>query len=194
MKKYILIIAIIVLVVVAVVLALVYYSRTEPESSSNNKEEEEIIETILYADEEWGFEFNYPADWETKSLFQREGMATFGIDAPIEDKSGGPAASFIIVAFRPGGNIVFNVEMERSIKDLEETGALISQSQRTIAGFSAIELVYTDNPENPTTKQLHYFIDKGDIWYQIIYTAKQEKFNDYLARAEKMIESFKIAK
>ena len=193
MKKYILIIVIVVVVIIAVVLGLIYYLRVEPESPPDN-EEEQILAPIFYADEAWGFEFSYPADWKTRSLLQGEGMTTFGIDSPIEDKSGGPAASFIILAFSPGEEAVFNVEIERSIKDLEDMGVLTSQSQRTIAGFSAIELLYADDSENLTTEQLHYFIDGGDIWYQLLYAVKEEKFDEYLPEVEKMIESFKITK
>ena len=192
-KKYILIIVIVVIIIITAVLGLIYYLRVEPENLPNN-EEEQVLAPIFYADEEWGFEFSYPADWETRSLFQREGMTTFGIDSPVEDKSGGPAASFIVLAFNPGEEAVFNTEMERSIKDLEDTGILASQSQRTIAGFSAIELLYADDPENPTTEQLHYFIDGGDTWYQLLYAVKKEKFDEYLSEIEKMIESFKITK
>ena len=193
MKKYILIIVIIVVVVIAAVLSLIYYLRVEPESPLDNGEEQ-VSAPIFYADEEWEFEFSYPADWETRSLLQMEGMTTFGIDSPIEDKSGGPAASFIVLAFIPGEEAVFNTEMERSIKSLEDAGTLVSQSQRTITGFSAIELLYTDDPENPTTERLHYFIDGGDIWYQLLYAAKKEKFDEYLPEVEKMIESFRITK
>ena len=88
----------------------------------------------------------------------------------------------------PEEDQVFSVEMENSTKQLQAAGILISQSQETIAGFNAIELVYTDKPTSPKIKQLHYFIDGGNVWYQLLFTAKQEKFNEYGSSTGKRID------
>ncbi|KPJ55102.1 hypothetical protein AMJ47_01085 [Parcubacteria bacterium DG_72] len=194
MKKYILIIVIIVIIVAVLGSIYYYYLRNKPPEDSSDKGEEQIPELIFYADEEWGFEFNYPADWEEQSLTQREGMVSFAINAPIEEESGGSAASFFILAFNPTEGQVFSVEMENSIEQVEAAGILISQSQRTIADSNALELAYVDKPVDPESKQLHYFIDQGNTWYQLLYTAKQDKFDEYLPEIEKMIESFRITK
>ena len=195
MKKYVFIILVIVIIVLIVVGLVFYFLIKKPGSPAN--EEGQIPEgpaIISHSDEDWGFEINYPDNWTERDSLRREGMLSFAITAPIEDKSGGPAASFFVLAFNPEPGQVFDVVMENSIKQLQTAGILISSSKKTIAGYPAFELVYLDMPENAENKQLHYFIAKGDTWYQLLYKAKQDKFDQYLPEVEKMIESFRITK
>ena len=41
-------------------------------------------------------------------------------------------------------------------------------------------------------KTLHCFVDGGEIWYQILYTAQDGSFLEYLPQAKAIINSFKI--
>jgi hypothetical protein len=188
MKKYTIIILIIVAVLIIGGLALYFLIPKEEQPSSQGQG------SVFYSDPDWGFELSYPADWQVQPLPQGETMVSFGVIAPEKNDSGDTVAKLFVLAFKPLSSQVFENEMQNSIQQLQSMNIFISQSESTIGGYPAKELIYLDNPENPETKQLHYFIDRGDTWYQVLYAASSDKFDQYLPTAEDIIASFKITK
>jgi PsbP-like protein len=183
MKKYVFIALALVVLFVALGLGFIFYfSRTV---NKNNPAEEKQEEFVYYENQEWGFGFSYPAEWQKQPTIQKEGITSFKVAVP--------EANFSILAFNPGPSQVFEEEIQNSVQQLQGAGLFISQSDAEIAGYNAEEIVYFDNSA-PQNKQQRYFIDRGSIWYQIVYSATQEKFDQYLPQAEGMIASIKITK
>ena len=193
MKKYILIIVILVVIVVALGLAY-YFLRPEPEDNVPNGNNEEKPDYLVYADEKWDFEISYPTNWKEEKL-QGEGLIAFEIKAPKEE-SGISEATFLVFAFNPSSGQVFEDEIQKTINQLEAKDSLIFSSKETISDANAYKLVYIyyDDFSGRNIKQQHYFIDKRESWYQILYTAKEEVFDKYVSDIEQMVGSFRVTK
>jgi hypothetical protein len=193
MKKYILIILII--IIIAVALGLVYYFlKPRPENGTSNGGDEKKPDYLVYADEKWNFEINYLTGWKEEKL-QGEGLLVFEISV-LNEESGISEASLLVLAFNPSSSQVFEDEMKESIERLKAENALTSSSKETISGANAYKLVYAydDNFSGFKVKQQHYFINGGEVWYQILYTAREEIFDKHLLEAEQMAETFRIIK
>ena len=190
MKKYILIILII--VIIAAALGLVYYFlKPRPENGTSNGGDEKQPDYLVYADEKWNFEISYLTSWKEEKL-QGEGLVAFEISVPEEEGH----TSLFVMAFNPSSEQVFEDEMQKSIEQLEAEGILISSSKEAMSGTNAYKLVYTydDDFSGFKVKQQHYFIEGGEVWYQILYSAKEETFDKYLLEVEQMAETFRIIK
>jgi len=149
---------------------------------------------IVYSNESWNFEFKYSEDWDLEFEEESDVNLAFALNSPRQDDSIEASAGFLIVAYIPEEGKIFNEEVQKSIDQLKVGQVLIDYSEKSLAGRYAYEVIYSDSPSDPKTKQLHYFVDGGDIWYQLLYMAKQDIYNNHLGTIEDMINSFKIIK
>ena len=183
----------------ALVLTGVSCQDGSDKSSDKEKEKEKKIteeeEYSFYENKSWGFEIQYPKDWKEELIANEYDGVAVGFLSPLEEKEDSFQENVVVVASEPASGD-FDELMEEAIANLEEYeyGELIAYSKKTIAGFPAYELIYTDRYDKDIKKQLHCFINAGDVWYQLLYTAPENTFVDYLPKAKEIINSFKITK
>jgi len=65
---------------------------------------------------------------------------------------------------------------------------LLDYGNVIISGYPAYEASYVYED----IQYLHYFINAGDTWYQILYVALESTYSKYLDQVETMIDSFEI--
>lgn len=160
------------------------------DSNDPGGETEESYTT--YSNEKWKLEFKHPEEWYLEFENDSDIGLTLALNAPKSADAEESNAGFLVVAYVPEKEQVFNQEIEKSISQLEASQILIAQSEKTIAGRNGYELIYVDNPSTPKTKQLHYFIDGGDVWYQLLYMAEVDSYENWLEEVRGMVNSFKI--
>jgi hypothetical protein len=158
----------------------------------NSEEEEAGVRYNTYSNNEWGVEFKYPEDWTKEFENSTEENLSLGVNSPIIEEVGESSAGFLVIAHAPESGQLFDYAIQQSIDQLKASGILTAYSEKTIDSRRAYELIYSDSPNNPQTKQLHYFVDGGDTWYQLLYMAKYDFYNDYLDTAKNMVLSFRI--
>ena len=177
--------------ILLVSLALTGLSCEKERSKKREKEE-----YLTYKNEKWGFEIDYPEDWEKKILGEEAGGITVGFRIPAKDKESEEdfRENVVVLVGKPIPDKDFDELMEESLQDLPKMSgmALIEHSKVEVSGYPSYEIIYTELVETETYKYLHYFINAGNVWCQILYTAKHETYSDYLKEAQKMIRSFEI--
>jgi len=170
----------------------------DSKKDKEEKEEEKKTEDenySLYENKSWGFEIKYPDDWEKEVIANEYNGMAVGFLSPLENDEDNFQENIVVIAAEPNPDD-FDELMEEAIESLRdyEYGELIDSSEKTISSYPGYELIYTDSYSGEIKKQLHCFINASDVWYQILYTADENKFIKYLARAKTVINSFKIIK
>jgi len=166
--------------------------------ASCNKEEggsgviEEGNDYTVYSNDDWGFKFRYSEDWNLEYEKESETNLAVAFNSPLRGGSTKSNAGLLIVAYIPEKGQIFSQESQKHINQLEANQILIVYSEEVVSRRNSYKAIYVDSPSDPKTRQLHYFVDGGDIWYQILYMAEQEVYNDYLEIVEEMVNSFEI--
>ena len=75
----------------------------------------------------------------------------------------------------------------------DSNAELFDYSKVMMSGYPGYELNYTYNDYYlGMLRYQHYFIDAGDIWYQVLFTTLEDTHSDYLEQFELMIDSLKL--
>ncbi len=158
-------------------------------------EEEELKDYTLYKNEKWNFKIYYPDDWGKEIISDESEGVVVGFTAPAE----GPEDYFLegvaVVASTADPYEDFDELMAEIISEIEEDEywEMVDYSRETIGGYPGYKMIYTELYYAEEIKYLHYFVDRNDTWYQVIYVAEgDEKYNKYLEKVEIMINSFEI--
>ncbi len=171
--------------------------RKRKKEKDDEDEEEELKDYTLYEDEKWDFKIYYPKEWGKEIISDEPEGVVVGFTAPAESPEDFFLEGIVVVASVADPYQDFDELIAEIINIIQENeyGELINYSEETIGGYPSYKLIYKDAYYEKETKYLHYFVNEGDIWYQIIYGAEDEvKYSKYLEQVEIMVNSFEITK
>ncbi len=160
-------------------------------------EEEELKDYTLYENEKWNFKIYYPKDWGKEIVFDEPEGVGVGFTAPAESPEDYFLEGVVVIASAADPNQGFDELMTKIINEIQEGEywELVDYSKKMIGEYMGYKIIYIETYYAEETKYLHYFVDGGDNWYQILYGAENEvKYNKYLEQVEIMVNSFEIIK
>lgn len=178
----------------ALVLIGVVYKKENSEKPEEEKNEEEKFEDYLnYENEQWGFEIKYPEGWEKQEESPENGF-TIGFVTPYENADDFTKENIIVFASMPEQQN-FDDLMVQAIEEIpkDPNANLIDYSKVTVSGYPGYKLNYSYfDYYSGKLIYLHYFINAGDKWYQVLYVALESTYPQYLSQVQAMIDSFAI--
>lgn len=162
-------------------------------SESEDEEKEDKFENYLtYQNEEWGFEIKYPKDWEKEEEdYGYDGFSVIFI-TPQEGPDDMTSENVIVFVSGPEPED-FDELMTLIIEEfpLDSNKELFDYSRVMISGYPGYKLEYSDRSLGDL-RHRHYFINAGDVWYQVLYTTLESTYSEYLEQFEVMINSIKL--
>lgn len=166
----------------------------DDEKSDRKKKKTDVYASYdEYEKNDWGFEIKYPDDWEKEVLGESTEEFMVAFITPEEGRDDTYSQNVIVYASLAQPQD-FDELMQDAIAEMSDTPSVDMDSYRkvTISGHPAYVVKYSIADVAVTFKYLHYFIDGGEFWYQIMYMANEEGYSTFIDEAEKMIESFTI--
>ncbi len=185
------------LVVILVLVGIFLFKNEEVDESKlslNSKEEVDLYADYEeYKKSDWGFEVKYPKDWEQKKIDENGENLSIAFFSPKEDNLDVFIENVIVFASKAEGQD-FDELMGEGIKEMAEDPVkeLIENRKTSISGYPAYVLEYLVTDYATKSKYLHYFINAGERWYQILYTARIDTYDDHFKTVEKIINSMVI--
>lgn len=189
---------IIVPVLLLAALVLIGASCGEDDRRSRDRDDEEE-DYLTYENEEWEFEIKYPEDWKKEEEDYSSDEFTIIFTTPPEDEDDEIKENLLVYASTAQPDD-FDELMGELIEELSKDSyiTLLSNSRVIISGYPGYELSYTysdyysEELGEESLQYLHYFINAGDTWYQVLYVALESTYSKYIDQAETMIDSFEI--
>lgn len=154
-----------------------------------NKEEVEAPEVESYESFEnykndfRGFEIDYPSNWEKKEMGESESEFSIGFI--------GENGNVLVTAIQPTEND-FDELMQSGIAKISKDLDLKESKKVSLAGYPGYLLDYSGSDYDTESRYLHYFINGDDVWYQLLYTAEIDFYEENLEIVQKMFNSFVI--
>jgi hypothetical protein len=168
--------------------------KEDSEESEKEKDEEEKFKDYLnYENEQWEFEIKYPQDWEKQEETFDSGF-TVGFLSPQENDDDLTRENVVVFASLPEQQN-FDDLMAQAIEEIpkDSNANLIDYSRVIVSGYPAYKLNYSYlDYYSGKLLYLHYFINAGDKWYQVLYVALESTYSQYLPEAQTIIDSFVI--
>ena len=164
------------------------------EKSDKKKEKVDVYANYEeYEKSDWGFDIKYPEDWEKRILSEDTAGLTIGFLSPKEDEGDMFTQNLIVFASLPQSSD-FDEIMQIGIAEMSKDPSINIDGYRKlmVSGHPAYVIEYSVTDVTTEFKYLHYFIDGGDFWYQILYTANEEGYSVFINEAQKIIDSFII--
>ena len=178
---------IIVPVLLLTALVLIGASCGEEERRKSRDEDEEKY--LTYENENWGFEIKYPEDWKKEE--EDDSFDEFAVvfTTPPEDEDDEVKENLLVYASTAQPDD-FDELMADLIADLSGDSyvTLLDYEKVMISGYPGYKASYIYEE----IQYLHYFINAGDTWYQILYVALESTYSKYLDQAETMIDSLEV--
>ena len=171
--------------------------RKRKKDKDDEDEEEELKDYTLYEDEKWNFKIYYPKDWGKEIISDEPEGAAVAFTASAESPEDFFLEGVVVVVSVADPSEDFDELVAEIISEIQEGEywELIDYSEEMIGGYMGYKVIYTETYYAEKTKYLHYFVNGGDTWYQIMYGAENEvKYNKYLEQVEIIINSFEITK
>jgi hypothetical protein len=185
---------ILVLILAVLVLIGVGYKKENSEKPEEEKNEEEKFEDYSdYKNEQWDFEIKYPNDWGKQEETLDAGFAVSFL-APQETSDDSAWENVTVLALMPEQQN-FDELMAQTIEEIpkDSNANLMDYSKVIVSGYPGYKLSYSYvDYYSGKLQSLHYFINAGDKWYQILYVALESTYSQYLPQAQTMINSFVI--
>lgn len=185
---------ILVLILAALILIGVGYKKENSEKPEEEKDEEEKFEDYLnYRNEQWEFEIKYPKDWDKQEESLDIGF-TVGFLTPQENLDDLTRENVVVFASMPEPQD-FDDLMAQAIEEIpkDPNANLIDYSKVIVSGYPGYKLSYSyADYYSGKLQSLHYFINAGDKWYQVLYVALESTYSQYLPQAQIIIDSFVI--
>lgn len=142
-----------------------------------------------YESQTYGFKIQYPEDWASK---EDEGDINFcspregpeddfleNVNVGVEDLSQNP--------------VTLDEYKEAGISILQGEGYTFEgSSSATLDGEPAVQVIFTKTDENINIKIMQIYAIKNQNCFVITYGTTPDKYSDYLATAQEMIDSFKF--
>jgi len=167
--------------------------------SRDRDDDEEEEKYLTYENAKWGFEIKYPEDWEKEEDSSVNEFAVIFYAPPESEKD--EAKENLLVYASTAQPEDFDELMVGLIEDLSGDSyvTLLDYKKVMISGYPGYRASYiyknyssSDEIDMGEIQYLHYFVNAGDTWYQILYVALESTYSKYLDQAETMIDSFKI--
>jgi len=171
--------------------------RRRNREKDDDDEEEELKDYTLYENEKWNFKIYYPKDWGKEIISDEPEGTAVGFTAPAESPEDFFLEGIAVVASVADPYEDFDELIVEIVNGIEESeyGELVDYSEEIIGGYPSYKMIYVETYYAEETKYLHYFVNGGDIWYQIIYVAGgEDKYDKYLEQVEIMIGTFEVTK
>ena len=180
---------IIVPVLLLTALVLIGASCGEEDRRRSRDEDEDEEEYLTYESEKWGFEIKYPEDWEKEEEDYGSEEFTVTFITPPEDEDDEIKENLLVYASTAPSDD-FDELMADLIADLSGDSyvTLLDYEKVMISGYPGYKASYIYEE----IQYLHYFINAGDTWYQILYVALESTYSKYLDQAETMIDSLEV--
>ncbi len=180
-------------------LVLIGASCGEGERRKSRDEYEEEEEYLTYENQKWGFEIKYPEDWEKEEEDSSVDEFAVVFTTPPEDENDTVKENLLIYASTAQPDD-FDELMGDLIEDLSGDSyvTLLGYSKIMVSGHPGYKVSYTysdyysEELGEQSLQYLHYFINAGDFWYQVLYVALESTYSKYLDQAETMIDSLDI--
>ncbi len=170
-------------------LVLIGASCGEEERRKSKDKDEEEEKYLIYENEKWEFEIKYPEDWKKEE--DDYGFDEFAVvfTTPPEDENDTVKENVVVYASTAQPDD-FDELMADLIADLSGDSyvALLNYSKVMVSGYPGYKASYTYEE----LQYLHYFINAGDTWYQVLYVALESTYSKYLDQVETMIDSIDI--
>lgn len=165
----------------------------EENSEPSSLEEKQYSDYSIYKNAQWGFKLNYPGNWAKKELDGDAAGFSIGFLSPRQDESDMFAENIVVLAYDPKGQD-FETVMQAGISEVSKIpGIELSEYKKTFfAGYPAYELRYGASDYNSKFQYIHYFVNGGAIWYQVLYTSEENSYSLFLSEAENIFNSFEI--
>ena len=179
---------------IALILTGASCGEDDDKKSDKKKEKVDVYASYdTYEKESWGFDIKYPEDWEREILTNTTEEFVVGFLSPKEGKDDLFTQNLIVYASLAQPQD-FDELMQIGIEEMSKNPSvdLDSSKKVMISGSPAYEVKYSVADVTVTFKYLHYFINGGKFWYQVLYTADEEGYATFVAEAQKMIDSFII--
>ncbi len=176
-------------------LVLVGASCGESSSKSKSKKEEEPKEKYLtYKNTDWNFQIDYPEKWEEDVAEQGTDYVMIAIVSPAENDKDNFQENLVVAVGLPDPYNSFEDLMQGIIEDSSDEQYIkdFKYSKVKVAGYPAYKFTYTELWEEGNLKYLFYFLDAGDRWAYLLYTAEEDSYSEYLDQVEEMVDSFKL--
>lgn len=139
--------------------------------------------SLLYLYETKNYSFQYPSEWKIEGeddlghvrisppgeYCRICGLKVFSFKAPFTTQ-------------KYTDNLINNAEIYNY--------TIINSEDIVFDNYPAHKLVYEGKEGNQTYKWLRVYVVKDYILYDIIFTAKEDEFNNYIQTVNKIIESF----
>ena len=178
---------IIVPVLLLAALVLIGASCGEEDRKRSRDKDEDKEKYLTYESERWRFEIEYPEDWEKKEDdYGYDESAVFFI-SPLEDEDDEDRENLLVYASIAQADD-FDELMAGLIEDLSEGANSFDYERVMVSGYPGYKASYIYDE----IQYLHYFINAGDTWYQILYVALESTYSQYIDQVETMIDSFEI--
>lgn len=184
-----------VLLLTALILVGASCGEKETRKKDRDKEEPEQEENYLtFENKNWNFKIDYPEDWEKEVIAEELDGVAVAFITPEESLTDDFQEYIIVIAAEPNPYEDFDELIGKAIKEFpgQEDMDLIDSSKVIIAGYSSYKLIYTQIEYESELQYLHYFLDSGDVWYQILYVAKKSQYSKYLEQVETVVNSFEV--
>ncbi len=158
----------------------------EDRKRSRDKDDEEE-NYLTYKNEKWGFEIKYPEDWEKEEEDYSYDEFTVFFISPFEDEDDENRENLLVYASTAEPDD-FDELMTDLIADLSESTTLLDYEKLMVSGHPGYKASYIYDE----IQYLHYFVNAGDTWYQILYVALESTYSKYVDQVETMINSLEI--
>jgi len=180
-------------------LVLIGLSCGEEERRRSKDDDEEKEKYLSYENTKWGLEIEYPEDWEKEE--EDYGADEFAVvfTSPPEDEEDTDKENLLVYVStaRPED---FDELMAGLLADLSGDPyiTMIDSERIMISGYPGYKVNYTykdyysEELDEEKIRYLHYFINAGDTWYQVLYVSLESTYSKYIDQVEIMIDSFKI--
>jgi len=159
------------------------------EERRRSRDEDEEENYLTYENEKWDFEIKYPEDWEKEEEDYGNEEFTVAFITPPEDEDDEVEENLLVYASTAQPDD-FDELMADLIEDLsgDPYVTLLGYERVMISGHPGYKASYIYEE----IQYLHYFINAGDTWYQVLYVALESTYSKYLDQIETMIDSLEI--
>ena len=161
---------------------------------SKSKQEDKFENYLTYQNQKWDFEIKYPKDWKKEEEDQGDNGFSVTLVTPQEGPDDMTSENVIVFASSPEPED-FDELMALVIEEFPQdpNAELFDYSRIMISGYPSYKLDYTyGDYHTGKLRHQHYFINTGDIWYQVLFTTLESTYSDYSEQFEIIINSLKL--
>ncbi len=179
------------LIIVALTLAGAGCGKTTNQETSSNS----VPNNFVYYDgKDYGFEINYPQDWQYKEEVKATGkLSVYFLANQLKLKDATPFLNILAVSLDNFTNKDLKIladdtmaEIKDSVNDFKET----TYEAKTFNGLDSMQALYTS--EKDQIKNWAIIVKGNKFVYLINFTAPQGNYDSVLLLTQQMLKTLKI--